>query len=273
MHKKSYQHIRTYLFDVLSPFTVGKTYRGVCPSCGGSNSFTASVSEDMVMVYNCYRAGCEASGVLGLKLSAEDRILRIKNRKVLKVQSSFIKPNHWIDGIGSDECLHYMKRSNMYEAYQSGKFRPMYDPAQRRFIFPLYKGKELVGAVGRTLINKKPKALVYDGNYEFPFIVGVGDTLIIVEDCASAVASTRSAAITGLALLGTHIRKEYLPIISIYDKVLVALDADAKVKGLKIKKQLQAYVKDVKLILLKQDIKDMNTEDYLNTIKEYLTIN
>lgn len=255
--------MKQYVHEVLSSLQEGSTFRGHCPSCGGSDSFSCRVSGDAVL-FNCYRAGCDASGKVHLKLSTEQRLNRVKYRNEHPELSVFTKPDYWIDGIGSDGCLQYMQKTNMLSSYQASRFRPMYDPAERRFVFPIKQDGKVVGGVGRSLIGEYPKTLNYNETYTQPFTCGIGSIGLLVEDCASAVAATRSAAVTGIALLGTNIRQDFIPHFSKYEKIAVCLDPDAYSKSFKLSKQLSAYVREVCIVRAPNDIKDLNDADYLS---------
>lgn len=249
------------LRQIMTSLKEGQTFRGDCPECGGWNSFTASISNG-TFLYNCYKASCDAKGVWFVNLSPEERLERLKNRGVDKDTGKFVKPDYWIDGIGSDACITYMQKTNMFSSYKEGRFRPMYDPAERRFVFPIKDNNVVVGGIGRSLEGGWPKTLNYNANYTIPFSCGSGPVALLVEDCASAVAASRNHNVTGVALLGTNLRKDFIPHLAKYDVVYVALDPDAYSKSLKLKRQLTAYLKDVRILRLENDIKDLDDSQY-----------
>ena len=248
--KAEIKHIAVTLPD-------GSTYRGVCPACGSMGTFTTTLSGGTAL-YNCYRASCELSGGGGVRVhrDIEARALSI-NTPRYTLNPEWSTPEHWIDGIGNEECYRYMVKHNMLTAYTEHLFRPMYDTAENRFVYPIKDSSgAVVGAFGRALDNRKPKVYNYNGKYTIPFICGKGDTLYIVEDGASAVAVTRKPNSVGLALLGTYLRKEFIPRMLNYKKLIVALDADAYTKSFNIKRELSTYHNDVEILRLTIDIKD-----------------
>jgi DNA primase len=257
--------IKDDVLSVLLPFTEGKSCRVDCPSCGGWNTLSMAYLNGSV-VWNCYKASCDARGVWFPNLSPEERIKILKQRGIDKDNNKFVKPDYWIDGIGSDKCLEYMIKTNMMSSYVEGRFRPMYDPAERRFIFPIKENSIVIGGVGRSLGGAWPKTLNYNANYVVPFTCGSGSTALLVEDCASAVAASRNPSVAGVALLGTNIRKDFIPYLSKYDIVYIALDPDAYNKSLRLKKQLTAYLKDVRVLKLDNDIKDLDDEQYRSLV-------
>ncbi len=244
------------------------TIRLKCPVCNGKDTFTIS-KHGGALVHNCYKASCDksvSSGIVFLDLDVETRRKLFYERKEGKPKQSnmleFTHPSYWIDGIGDETCRQYMEKTHMMTAYKQGLFRPMYDPAERRFVFPIKNTQgEVIGAVGRTLIGATPKVLNYSRTYTQPFICGRGGSAILVEDCASAVAVARIEA-TGVALLGTHLREEFIPHLSKYSSVGIALDADAYSKSFKMKKLLDSYLKNVYILRLTKDIKDMSDAEW-----------
>lgn len=264
----------------------GYTLRTTCWECGGHDTLTITNAGE-VYVFNCYRASCNCSGAIPINLDfASRKAYLFANKDVTKEQWEV--PPYFVDGIGNDLCLKYMESKYMMEAYKGGLFRPMYDPALRRFVFPIRdEANKVVGAIGRALDSKTyPKSHNYNASYSRPFMcgqssasqmllksksssdltLGIGGDAILVEDCASAVSATR-AGLTGIALLGTNIRKEFIPYIAKFSKVYIALDADAYSKSFNLVKQLTPYVKCVKVIRIKQDIKDQPTFNLTETIQ------
>lgn len=261
--------MKTYILSHLNAHTEGSTYRGYCPSCGGQATFTATVKMDAI-VFGCYRAGCDVAGKVYLKLSVEDRLKRLKYRNEHPELLEFVKPDYWIDGLGNDACLHYMQSTNMMSSYREERFRPMYDPAERRFVFPIKQDGKVVGGIGRSLIGEWPKTTNYNETYKQPFTCGTGSVALLVEDCASAVAASRNPSVTGIALLGTNIRQDFIPYFSQYSWVGVALDPDAYSKSMRLKQKLSAYLKDIRILKLPNDIKDLDDQTYDTFIIKHL---
>lgn len=252
--------MREYVLQIASGLSEGGTERTRCPVCNGKDTFTVT-NHGEVIIYNCYKAACDkskSSGAVYKSLDVETRrklFYEKKNRETSILE--WTHPSYWIDGIGDETCRKYMEDKHMLQAYKDRLFRPFYDPAERRFVFPIRNDAgEVIGAVGRTLIGAQPKVLNYSRTYTQPFVCGVGKDALLVEDCASAVSATRGGY-TGVALLGTHLRQEFIPHLAKYKSVGIALDPDAYNKSFKMKKTLDSYLKNVYIIRLSKDIKDM----------------
>jgi len=257
--------LRAFIFDHIQPIEDGKTVTLTCPVCGTAGKFTATVKDDYVL-YNCYRNSCSTRGKFSLQLSSDETIKAIKRRKLqtnYEDDRRFIVPDYWIDGLGDDRCLKYLDSMHMRQAYESGLFRPMYDPAEQRFIFPIKNDEgKIEGAIGRTLIGAAPKVHNYNKVFDRPFICGDKNSILIVEDCASAVAATRGGHYSAMALLGTSIRKDFIKYLSPYQWVGIALDKDAYSSSIILRGVLTTYLKNVTIRKLSKDIKDMNDDEY-----------
>lgn len=261
--------IKAFVLDAAQGLENGQTATLTCPVCGTRAKFTVTVKDDLVL-YNCYRNSCMDGDAVPINLSAEDRnkatqtrLATNSSRSGLPIsQETFIVPSYWIDGIGDDRCLKYMEENNMMTAYLAGLFRPMFDPAEQRFVFPIRDESKIVGAVGRTLTGSTMKAKNYNTKFDKPFVCGQSTTAILVEDCASAVAATRGNHLTGVALLGTNIRKEFIKYLKSYTTVYIALDKDAFTRSFFLKTLLTTYLKDVRIRMLDRDIKNMNDTEF-----------
>ena len=96
------------------------------------------------------------------------------------------------------------------------------------------------------------------GDKSYPFVCGNFDKAILVEDCASACAV--SGLMTGVALLGTSLSDEYIPILKQYKSILVALDRDATSKAFDISQKLCYYVKS-QVKIIDEDLKYFTTDE------------
>lgn len=264
--------IKDYIKAIAITLPPESTTRENCTECGGYKTLTITMASGRA-VYNCFRASCNLKpSSVGITREARDRVQLLQSRPASEGKQSFSVPPYWVDGIGGNDCVEYMQSKHMMEAYEKGLFRPMYDPADRRFVFPIRlqrNGKErssppargssgeIVGAFGRALDNRQPKVLNYMQSYDVPFVCGKGNELWLVEDGASAVSVTRRDGAVGMALLGTVLKQALIPFIVCYDKVVIALDADAYHKAFKIKKTLSNYHNRVQIFKLNNDIKDM----------------
>lgn len=229
-----------------------------CPSCGGENTLSISRIGREIKYY-CFRSVCKLKGINNASLSPD--ALKAILMPVLAEERPFELPTYWIKGITSEKCLKTLLNTHSYSAYRNGLFSVAYDPKQNRICYLLKDKGNIVGAVGRTLAGGKPKTLNYPGSAKIPFKVGTSDTVVCVEDCASACAVTRGDY-TGLALLGTSLKDDYIPYITEYKKIIIALDKDARDKALEIRNRLMYYHNDVTVWFLDKDIKDMTDDEF-----------
>jgi hypothetical protein len=248
--------MREFMDSIGDDLQFGETRRYDCPSCGSRQ--TLSVKNDSgVLRYLCFKASCGLKGV-GKSYIPPAAVWERLN-KAKEAAGKFVIPDYFILGIANTECMDMLKRFNCLQVYKEGGFQCGYDPRQNRFVFFVQdRNHNTVGAVGRRVGKYGVKVLNYVGSAPHPFICGNGDELVLVEDCFSAASVTRQKRYTGMALLGTNLKTEYIPFIKDYRKVYIALDADARTKGLKIKETLQYYHKDVTVVFMKQDIKNID---------------
>ena len=92
---------------------------------------------------------------------------------------------------------------------------------------------------------------------------GHGTTAIVVEDCVSA-AVVASDTRKGIAVLGTSLLESHKQYLSQFSTAIIALDPDALEKIMQFAKELRNYVKQVKVLRLKDDLKYRNEEDLNN---------
>ena len=236
----------------LYPVPSGTSERFDCPKCGGRKTLSIT-NEGSRVLYNCYRASCNLRGVNSRDMSLEDMAKLYYQDK----PKEFKLLDHTQYGLVNKAQEDYLRKHYCLEAYEQGLYDIAYDAAKDRLLFLVMDSEgKLVGAVGRDLTGKsKLKALNYHDSINYPFIVGLSDTLVIVEDCASACSVARKY--TGCALLGTHLKDEYLESILKYDRLIVALDKDATDKAIKMEKTLRFYKDDVTMWFLDKDLKDM----------------
>ena len=135
----------------------------------------------------------------------------------------------------------------------------LYDVKESRVVFPIKKDGKIVDATGRSIYNKLPKWKRY-GNSDLPYSFGCGSVAVVVEDCVSAVV-VGSDVYAGVAVLGTSLSESHKRFLSQFSTAIIALDPDALPKTLAFAKDLRTYVKDVKILKLKDDIKYRLKED------------
>ena len=150
-----------------------------------------------------------------------------------------------------------------------------YDVKEKRVVFPVEDRGTILDAVGRSITNRIPKWKRY-GKSDLPFTYGYGNVAVVVEDCVSA-SVIGSDIYVGVAVLGTSLSEAHKKYMTRFSTAIVALDPDALPKTLSFAKELKAYVKDVRVLMLKDDLKYYNEEDIDNlhnlTPKEILTWN
>ena len=229
-----------------------------CPFCHNTNTFLVH-NKDGKLSWYCFHASCSAKGTHEREKTMED-IKNIYDRTNDKeIKKSFHTPEHFTSIYANDKCVKYVEDNNCYEAMATGRAKLYYDPRQQRIVFMIRKKDNgIVGAVGRGLSSAVyPKWFMY-GDKSYPFICGKLDNAILVEDCASACAV--SSIMTGIALLGTSLPDEYIPILKQFKKVTVALDRDATSKAFDIHQKLCYYVKS-EVKILDEDLKYFTTDE------------
>jgi len=158
-------------------------------------------------------------------------------------------------------CTEYVEQLNIQYAVDAGYATVMYDIAENRCVFIIYDdNKEVIGAVGRALTKGVlPKWKRYDKRKDLMFVCGdKKGTAVLVEDCASAC-TVFASGFTGVALLGTSLSDLHISQLRVFDKVIVALDADASQKAIKIQKRLDDYV-TTEVLFLTDDLKYFTPE-------------
>jgi len=256
------QDLHTYL-EMLH-LSEGESHRGDCPSCGKRNTFGVHKTSGDI-VYNCFSNSC---GIKGVKTGRRDltTLKNILGKTKVKVEHGYSIPQHFIRGLSTPEALDWVVKHNAYPAYQQGLYEIYTDIRQDRIVVPLYSPDgRLVNAGGRAWSRYTvPKFRIYSSDTPvYPFVVGSSTKVCIVEDFASA-AALAGHGITGVALLGTNPKYQLLiPVLKKLNptKIIVALDADATGKAIKLTKFLQFIFNCAILHPLDKDIKDMNEKE------------
>lgn len=243
-----------------------------CPICRGF--YTLGITkQDGKLKWHCFKASCDTvKGNTNYLRSSSELKTALEGRTEGK--KKFTLPDHLIYGLSSKKTLQMIIRGNCLDSYSKGLFDAAYDPVQDRVCFIVKQGNEIVGLIGKACTsNTRPKVLNYpNSDISTPFVCGNSDTIVLVEDCLSAASVARIPELTGMALLGSSLKNEYIPLVRKYNKVIVALDRDARKKALAIKMKLCYYHQNVKLWMINQDIKDMNNEDLLGEYKSLGTV-
>tara|TARA_R110000868_G_scaffold135430_2_gene347938 strand:+ start:61 stop:870 length:810 start_codon:yes stop_codon:yes gene_type:complete len=244
----------------------GESRRVSCPECGGYNTFTVSRVDGRVL-YNCYKNSCGTKGGVAQKRSVDALKARFKQvqwgvRGVVDTYlPEFTLPPTVTTNLETAACLEYIDDMNIQASIDEGYATIMYDFAQERCVFLIHDdNKNMLGAVGRSLCKDVlPKWKRYDRRKDLMFFCGARQgTAVLVEDCASAC-TVFASGYTGVALLGTSLNENHIYQLRVFDKVIVALDADASKKAIKMQKMLAPHVNS-ELLFLTDDLKYFTPE-------------
>ena len=226
----------------------GQHLTTTCPFCGGRNKFTLD-RFDGVLVWNCFRASCNAKG----SLRGKRDITALKNyvggtptkRSVKKLNPL---PAMTVSVRKHEPAIKYLLEVNSLDAYESGLIKVRYLPTENRVLFYTNDG---TGAVGRALDGRLPKWWKY-GDTTQGITVGSGQHAVLVEDVASACAVSRLDGVTGFALLGTNLTTQIRKQLVKYLKTTLVLDNDASSKAVYLSKK---HSEITNLRLTKEDLK------------------
>jgi hypothetical protein len=150
----------------------------------------------------------------------------------------------------------YVEKVHAMSAFTVGDIRLTYAPADDRVLF---HDPTSDFAIGRALGKRKPRWMKY-GIPPSMFSIGSGDIGVLVEDAASACAVSQVSGFRGCALLGTTLtdaHKHWL--LKHLTTVIVALDKDASIKSLGIKRRLEGRI-ETKVLFLEDDFKNMTAK-------------
>lgn len=276
---KSFANLRSDIQLLALGLELDETSEGLeCPSCkGGVNkdySFYVTRTADGIL-YCCHRVSC---GIRGFVPSMGKPVHKGQSSKKKKKANPYEGQMIFVSDEIAD-TLH--KKYNIPQHTINIQWR--YDPVTERMIYPI---KDVNGKIaGHTLRRVKevsnkykgPKAVTYwnaDSSVKADFNLIHGNSMVVlVEDQPSAM-RLRVAGYSTVALLGTNLNDDVVNELLSKGvvKTVLALDADAKAKAMKIKKSYDIFFKNIKLILLNgQDVKDMNAVEFdtlLETIGE-----
>ena len=228
--------------------SIGESKRLNCPSCNGYKTFTVTNNMGQ-MLWNCYKSSCQLSGSKRVSLSASD--IKKHRQNVEKDNEPFVMPEYIVP----------YDKENYYDI---PKDKLMYDVKEHRVVFPVMHEGRIVDANGRSLGKRIPKWKRY-GKSDLPFVSGHGKVAVVVEDCVSA-SVLDSEVYVGVAVLGTSLSESHKRYLSQFSTAIIALDPDALPKTMAFAKELRAYVNDVKVLRLQDDLKYKKKDDIENLI-------
>ena len=234
-----------------------QTKRIDCPFCLGKNTFTIS-NIDGDTVWNCYKASCFVRGFKKGMPSTNVMKRRIaKEPKIVEQQFKNEIPEILSDPLFHPEVVDWLEKNNCLSSVRENKVNVKYSPKERRILFFYPKN---VGATGRTLIKElKPKWKIY-GDTSGIFILGEGNTAVVVEDCPSAVSVARLEGIVGIALGGTNITSKQKHLLGSYNNIYFSLDKDISSKSLSLTDLIKPFT-NVTIKLLEKDLKRLNIKE------------
>lgn len=273
-----YRDYSMNLGNLFDKVTYGTSKRFDCPYCKGTNTLSISKESSRVL-YFCYKNSCDLhrGGSRYINLTGDELKIALASKTSLEAPTDakreFVVPDYWIHGIGSKKAFQMLLNSNCMEAYTDRMFNVAYDPRQDRTVFLVQdETGKVIGGIGRALSGQKPKTYNYPDSLPVPFTCGYGNTAVIVEDCASACSIGRFDDYKGIALLGTHLKAEYLfHIVANYTKIIIALDPDAYSKSMSLQKSISYYTTDVKIWKIPKDLKNMTREEIQELILQNRT--
>ncbi len=234
----------------------GETKRMTCPSCNTKNTFTITNNMGKI-IWNCYKAGCSASGGTRTQLTAEDIRKSLGSVAEETHVATFSKPDWFVrdDVKIKDYCIEW--------GLNPQDLGLLYDVKEHRVVFPVVHSGVTVDATGRSLGNRIPKWKRY-GKSDLPYAHGHGTTAVVVEDCVSAAIVGDGGVYVGVAVLGTSLSNGHKRYLSQFSTAIIALDPDAVPKTLQFARELRQYVTNVKILYLQDDLKYKNPTDFEN---------
>jgi len=232
-----------------------------CPFCSNKNTLTVNTTDGSIGWY-CFHASCTAKG----RKQGEKNMSYVNTtfkQKDESLDTEFYLPDSFKSVHSNEKAMMYLHKNNCWEAWSWGRADIKYDVKQDRVVFLIrneHKAHEHVGAIGRALSSATyPKWYMY-ANKDVPFICGICDDAVIVEDCASACAV--SNILTGVSIMGTSLKQSHKKFLNSHKNLYVALDRDATTKSFEIASELRlGGFENVHVKTLTDDLKYFNTEE------------
>lgn len=207
-----------------------------CPFCGDTKKKFSIARIDGRIVWNCYRASCNARGAFNTERNQSELKSRLSRSEISLPRKINSIPSILSSVYSHPDAVEYLKSVNSLEAYNDGLVHIKYSPSDNRVLF---FNKDKTGAVGRALDKRIPKWWSY-GDTSGGIVVGDNSHAVVVEDAASACSVSR-IGVTGIALLGTQLTPLIKSKIIEFDRVTIILDKDASSKALSIAKKMAQY--------------------------------
>ena len=235
----------------------GDTIREMCPRCDGGStrerSLSITLSEDGQVLWQCFRSKCPEKGYTGLKNTTNSGLVQkpkpraVFEGKVEALNAAQLERIRELWGITNP--LHWWWTPDHGGRVAMSIRSPKY----------VHRGWVLRDIYGRSRI----KALTYvDQNEEGIswYKTKIGAPTMVVEDLPSAIRA--SGYVNAVALLGTGIGLTRADEINLYAPrpIVIALDQDATAEAFRIAHKWALLWGDVKVLPLKQDLKNMEEE-------------
>jgi hypothetical protein len=244
---------------------MGEVWRGPCPVCKRSGTFTA-INQMGKLLWNCYSNSCDVSGGMNVGMSVDD-IKRAMHRQDEFVELPEFKFPEWV--IHRPEWHVFELYKNRY-GIDAQALDLRYDVKEDRVVFPTVWQGKIVDAIGRAVdAQTVPKWKRY-GTARVPYVRGTSNVAVVVEDAISA-AVVETLGGTGFALLGTQLLEEHKSALKKYFKVIVALDPDAASKTIAYARELRSEGIDVHALRLYDDLK-YRIDDDVEIIKQLIGV-
>jgi hypothetical protein len=237
-----------------------------CPACGKYKKLGLTVDAEG-LIYHCFSNSCSLGAGKIQLIPDKHQLESMLSKKVVQTQKEFDIPPHMMEGFASEDSVKLALKYDLFDGYRENAYRTMYDPRlHRQCFFHKDETGKIVGMMGRALKPKqRPKAHIYTGTIKTPWVVGTKGIAVVVEDIFSAI-KCYNIGYTGIALSGTKLTPEYLNLFKKYRAVIVALDRDASIQSIALKKLLDLVCQNVIIVLLDKDIKDLSRDEALNLL-------
>jgi len=209
-----------------------------CPFCGDTKKKFSIARIDGRIVWNCYRASCDARGAFNTDRNQSELKSRLSRSEISLTRKINSIPSILSSVYSHSDAVEYLKSVNSLEAYKDGLVHIKYSPSDNRVLF---FNKDKTGAVGRALDKRNPKWWSY-GDTSGGIVVGDNSHAVVVEDAASACSVSR-IGVTGIALLGTQLTPLIKSKLTEFNRVTIILDKDASSKALSIAKKMAQYTR------------------------------
>lgn len=249
---------------------VGQTRTITCPCCqadwkeqGSPRNWSPERSmsvtrERLGVLYNCFRATCSRGRGFIPTVSSEPE----------QPKKEF-SPNVYVDELTQlpPSQARMLREKFEFTAEDIQREGILWNPKRSTVVFPVRDVRGYtVGYVDRDFLGARDlKAITYWFNdvpklHIVPHASGLGNTCIIVEDIPSAIKASKY--MTAVALLGSHINVDQAAHLSqLFNTAIIALDNDAFLKAIKLRKKYSLYFQELLLFHLTKDIKNMKYKE------------